>query len=193
VRGRRKVHPKAVTVEVEGHAFVVEPHLRGRWVQVHYDPHDLADVLIYRDGQRVQRALPQRPNEPPQPRPERPTVTPPAFDYLGALRAEYDRRVVAEARRLSFADWTPAPPFTRPAFLALVGEYLGKALAPYERDALTVAYDTVGPFADATTRLALEHALRVRGRGLHVSVYTHYLKVFHLSAAQALHRKDPPR
>jgi len=108
------------------------------------------------------------------------------------LRAEYDQRVVAEARRLAFADWTPAATFTRPAFLALVAEYLGKSLVPYERDELTVAYDTVGPFADATTRLALEHALRVRGRGLHVAVYTHYLKVFHLSAAQALHRKDAP-
>jgi putative transposase len=193
VRVRRKVHRKTLTVEVAGVAFVVEPHLRDRWVHVHYDPHDLADVLIYRDGQRVQRALPQRPNEPPQPRPERPTVTPPAFDYLGALRAEYDRRVVAEARRLSFAAWTPAATFTRPAFLALVAEYLGKPLAPYERDDLTRAYDTVGPFADATTRLALEHALRVRGRGLHVSVYTHYLKVFHLSAQAVLTRKDPPR
>jgi len=191
-RVRRKVHPKTVTVEVDAIAFGVEPHLRGRWVQVHYDPHDRSDVLIYRDGQRVQRARPQRPNEPPQPRPERPTVTPPAFDYLGAVRAEYDRRVVAEARRLSFADWTPAPTFTLPAFLALVAEYLGKSLAPYERDELTVAYDTVGPFAEATTRLAFEHALRVRGRGLHVSVYTHYLKVFHLSAAHALHRKDTP-
>ena len=192
VRVRRKVHAKTSTVEVAGVAFVVEPHLRGRWVQVHYDPHDLSDVLIYRDEQRLQRALPQRPNEPPLPRPARPTVSPPAFDYLGALRAEYDRRIVVEARRLSFTDWTPAPTFARPAFLALVAEYLGKALAPYERDALTVAYDTVGPFADATTRLALEHALRVRGRGLHVAVYTHYLKVFHLSAAQALHRKDAP-
>ncbi len=193
VRGRRKVHAKTVTVEVAGVAFVVEPHLRGRWVDVHYDPHDLSDVLIYRHGKRMQRALPQRPNEPPQPRPERPTVTPPAFDYLGALRAEYDRRVVAEARGLSFADWTPAPTFARPAFLALVAEYLGKALAPYERDALTVAYDTVGPFAEATTRLALEHALRIRGRGLHVAVYTHYLKIFHLSAQAALTRKDSPQ
>ncbi len=193
VRVRRKVHVKTITVEVEGVAFVVEPHLRGHWVDVHYDPHDLTDVLIYRHGQRVQRALPQRPNEPPLPRPERPTVTPPAFDYLGALRAEYDRRVVAEARRLSFADWTPTPSFARPAFLALVAEYLGKALVPYERDDLTLAYHTVGPFAEATTRLALEHALRVRGRGLHVSVYTHYLKVFHLSAQSALTRKDMPR
>lgn len=193
VRGRRKVHAKTVTVEVAGVAFVVEPHLRGRWVDVHYDPHDLTDVLIFRHGQRMQRALPQRPNEPPLPRPERPTVTPPAFDYLGALRAEYDRRVVAEARRLSFTDWTPTPSFARPAFLALIAEYLGKALAPYEHDELTRAYDTVGPFAEATTRLALEHALRVRGRGLHVAVYTHYLKVFHLSAQSALARKDSPR
>ena len=45
-------------------------------------------------------------------------------------------------------------------------------------DDLTAAYQTVGPFAEATTRVALEHALRVRGRGLHVSVYTHYLKVW---------------
>ncbi len=193
VRVRRKVHAKTITVEIDGIAFVVEPHLRGHWVQVHYDPHDLSDVLIVRDGQRVQRALPQRPNERPLPRPERPTVTPPAFDYLGALRAEYDRRIVAEARRLSFADWTPAVTFALPAFLALVAEYLGKALAPYERDALTLAYQTVGPFAEATTRLALEHALRVRGRGLHVSIYTHYLKVFHLSAQQALTRQEPPR
>lgn len=191
VRVRRKVHPKTSTVEIAGVAFLVEPFLRGCWVDVHYDPHHLADVLIYREGQRVQRAQPQRPNEPPLPRPARPTVTPPAFDYLAALRAEYDRRVVTEARRLSFTDWTPAPTFTLPAYLTLVAAYLGKALAPYERDELTTAYHTVGPFAEATTRLALEHALRVRGRGLHVSVYTHYLKVFHLSAQAALQRKDP--
>ena len=51
---------------------------------------------------------------------------------------------------------------------------------------------TVGPFSETTTRIALEHALKLRGRGLHVSVYTHYLKVFHLRAAQAPHRKDAP-
>jgi putative transposase len=193
IRVRRRVHPKMSTVDVEGVAFMVEPQLRGRWVHVHYDPHDLADVIVFLGGERVQRALPQQPNEPSQPRPERPTVTSPAFDYLGALRAEYDRRIVADARRLSFADWTPAPTFTLPAFLALVAEYLGKALAPYEQDALTAAYHTVGPFSEATTRLALEHALRLRGRGLHVSVYTHYLKVFHLSAHRALTKEPPPR
>jgi hypothetical protein len=193
VRVRRKVHPKTSTVEVEGVPFLVETAFRGRWVDVHYDPHDRSDVLIYLQGERIQRALPPRPNEPPRPTPDRPTVTPPVFDYLGALRAEYDRRIVTEARRLSFTDWTPQPTFTLPAFLALVAEYLGKTLAPYERDELTVASHTVGPFAEATTRLALEHALRVRGRGLHVAVYTHYLKVFHLSARPALTTEAPRR
>lgn len=190
LRARRKVHPKTAVVEVLGVPFLVESELRGRWVEVRFDPHDLSDVLIYHEGERVQRALPQHPNEPPQPRPPRPTVTPPRFDYLAALRAEYDRRIVAEARQLSFTDWTPATSFALPTFLALVAEYLGKTLAPYERDELTTAYQTVGPFAEATTRLALEHALRVRGRGLHVSIYTHYLKVFHLSAQAAHSRKD---
>ncbi len=191
VRVRRKVHPKTSTVEVLGVGFLVESPWRGRWVEARVDPHDLSEILIYHEGQRVQCARPPRPHEPPQPRPARPTVTPPRFDYLAALRAEYDRRIVAEARQLSFTDWTPAPAFALPAFLALVADYLGKLLAPYERDELTIAYQTVGPFAEATTRLALEHALRVRGRGLHVSVYTHYLKVFHLSAQTALQRKDP--
>ena len=59
IRVRRRVHPKTSTVEVEGVAFLVEPHLRGRWVDVHYDPHDLADVLVVLGGARVQRALPR--------------------------------------------------------------------------------------------------------------------------------------
>ena len=130
LRARRKVHPETAVVEVLGVLFLAESAWRGRWVEVRFDPYDLSDVLIYHEGQRLQRALPQRPNEPPQPRPPRPTVTPPRFDYLAALRAEYDRRIVAEARQLSFTDWTPAPSFALPTFLALVAEYLGKTLAP---------------------------------------------------------------
>lgn len=189
VRVRRKVHPKTSTVEVGGVAFVVEPFLRSRWVDVHYDPHRLDDVIICLDKKRIQCALPQRPNEPPLPRPERPLASPPAFDYLGALRAEYDRRIVAEARRLSFTEWSPGPSFGLAAFLELIAEYLGKDLAPYEREELERAFHTVGPLSETTTRTALEHALRLRGRGLHISVYTHYLKVFHLSALAAL-KKD---
>jgi transposase InsO family protein len=189
IRVRRKVHPKTSTVEVMGVPFVVEPFLRGRWVFVAYDPHQLSDVIVDLDGRRIQRALPQTPNEPPLSRPAPPLVSRPRFDYLGALRAEYDRRIVAEARRLSFSDWSPDPSFSLGAFLRLAAEYLGKDLAPYETDELGAAWSTVGPLSEATTRLALEHALRVRGRGLHISIYTHYLKVFHLGALGALKKE----
>ncbi len=186
VRAKRKVHPKTSTVEVDGVHFLVETFLRGRWVTVHYDPHRLDDVLVFLRKQRVQRALPATPNEPPLPRPERPVASPPAFDYLGALRAEYDKRVVAEAKKVSLSEWTAQPDFALPDFLAVCATLLGKDLSAYERDGLTLAFHTVGPFSEATTRLALEHALRLMGRGLHVSVYTHYLKTFHLAVIKAL-------
>jgi len=186
VRGRRKVHPKTSTVEVEGVSFLVEHFLRNRWVRVHYDPHCLEDILVFLNGQRVQRAFVARPNEHPQPLPERPTGAPPRFDYLAALRADYDRRIVQQARHLSLADWIPEPAFSLSAFLTLCAQMLGKDLSPYERDDLTLAFQTVGPFSESACRYALEHALKLRGRGLHVSVYSHYLRTFHLAAMREL-------
>jgi transposase InsO family protein len=186
VRVRRKVHPKTSTVEVDGVRFLVETFLRGRWVRVYYDPHCLQDILVYLNGKRVQRAFVARPNEHPQPEPERPTVSPPRFDYLAALRADYDRRIVQQAKHLSLSEWTADPAFSLAAFLRLCAEMLGKDLSPYESEDLTLAFQTVGPFSEQTCRLALEHALKLRGRGLHVSVYSHYLRTFHLAAVREL-------
>lgn len=180
VRVKRKVHPKTSTVEVDGVSFLVETFLRGRWVRVYYDPHRLDDVLVVLNRKPVQRAFPAKPNEPPQPTPERPQPSPPSFDYLGALRAEYDRRIIAEARTIRLSDFQPDAGFTLPAFLDVCSTVLGKDLSPYERDELTRTFHGIGPFCEKTVRVALEHAIRLRGRGLHVSVYTHYLKVFHL-------------
>lgn len=189
-RVRRKVHSKTSSVEVDGVSFLVETFLRGRWVHVYYDPHCLDDVLVFLDGKRVQRALPARPNERPQRAPERPTAAPLTFDYLAALRAAYDQRVAEAARRLSLADFTPASSFDLKAFLDLCAQMLGKDLSPYERDELVAGFNSVGPFSEPTSRLALEHALKLRGRGLHVSVYTHYLKTFHIEALRALGQSD---
>lgn len=190
VRVKRKVHPKTSTVEIEGASFLVETFLRGRWVRVHYDPHRLDDILVYLRRKRVQRAFVAKPNEPPEPTPERPQPTPPSFNYLGALRAEYDRRIIAEARTLCLSDFTIDESFTLPSFLEICASLLGKELSPYERDEFTLTFNSVGPFSEKTTRVALQHALRLRGRGLHVSVYTHYLKVFHLRNLQS-DEKEP--
>lgn len=184
VRVKRRVHPKTATVEIQGQAFQCEGFLRNRWVRVYFDPFDLKDVLVFLDGKRAQRAFPQKVNAP-QPKPERPVASPPAFDYLGALRAEYDRRIAAQARHLRLSEWKPSADFTLKPFLDVCAQMLGKDLSAYEREELTRAFNGVGPFAEKTVRLALEHALKLRGRGLHVSVYSHYLKHFHLAALKA--------
>ena len=54
-------------------------------------------------------------------------------------------------------------------------------------------FRTVGPFSEPTTRVALEHAFKLRGRGLHVSVFSHYLKVLHLEAIRSLASNKEPR
>jgi len=184
MRVKRKVHPKTATVEVDGIAFQCESFLRGRWVRVFYDPFCLDDVLVFLGNKRVQRAFPQKVNAP-QPAPERPVAAPPSFDYLGALRAEFDRRIVEQAKHLSLSEWKPSDTFTLKPFLDLCAQMLGKDLSAYEREDLTRSFNGVGPFSEKTVRLALEHALRLRGRGLHVSVYSHYLKTFHLAALRA--------
>jgi putative transposase len=184
LRVKRKVHPKTATVEVDGIAFQCESFLRGRWVRVFYDPFCLDDVLVFLGGKRVQRAFPQKVNAP-QPTPERPVAAPPSFDYLGALRAEFDRRIVEQAKHLSLSEWKASDTFTLKPFLDLCAQMLGKDLSAYEREELTRSFNGVGPFSEKTVRLALEHALKLRGRGLHVSVYSHYLKTFHLAALRA--------
>lgn len=184
VRVKRRVHPKTATVEIQGHSFQCESFLRHRWVRVHYDPFDLKDVLVFLNGKQVQRAFPQKVNAP-QPAPERPMASPPSFDYLGALRAEFDRRIAQEAKLLSLSEWKPSPDFTLKPFLDVCAQMLGKDLSAYEAEELTRSFNGVGPFAEKTVRLALEHALKLRGRGLHVSLYSHYLKHFHLAALKA--------
>lgn len=184
VRLKRKVHPKTATVEVEGRSYQCESFLRGRWVRVYYDPFDPAEVLVFLNGKRVQRAYPQQVNAP-QPEQERPVAAPLSFDYLGALRADYDRRIALAAKHLSLTDWKPSPDFTLGPFLMLCAQMLGKELSAYEKEELTRAFNGVGPFAEKTVRLALEHALKLRGRGLHVSVYSYYLRHFHLAAIDA--------
>ncbi|MGK5082886.1 DDE-type integrase/transposase/recombinase [Bdellovibrionota bacterium FG-1] len=184
VKEKRKVHPKTGTVEVETKLFQCENFLRGRWVQVLFDPFKLDDVLIVLKGKHVQRAFPQKVNDP-QPKPERPTAAQLSFDYLGALRAEYDRRIAMQARHISVTDFKPSPEFSLQPFLGLCAQMLGKSLSAYEKENLTRTFNGVGPFSEKVVRLALEHAMKLRGRGLHVSVYTHYLKVFHFAALNA--------
>jgi hypothetical protein len=93
------------------------------------------------------------------PGPSAPRLRPPRFDHLPSLHADYDRRIVQQDRRLSLSGWTPEAAFSLGDFLQLCARILGKDPSPYEREDLTLAFQTVGPFSEQTCRLALEHAL----------------------------------
>jgi transposase InsO family protein len=80
LRERRRVHKKWSTVEVLATRYVVDPALRGRKVDVLYDPFTPESVLIVFDGRVIQRASPQQPGarhpRPLRPRPrDRPPIT----------------------------------------------------------------------------------------------------------------------
>lgn len=172
---RLQVHPKLATVEVEGITFQCEGALRGRWVRALYDPSRLDDVLIFVNDTQVQRAFPQGALAAAPP-----PASPPSLDLLGAVRAEYDRRIAELAGRMPLAELLPSPAFTLASFVNVCARLLGKELSPAEEEELIKPFGAV-PLSEKAVQLVLEHALKLRGRGLHVSVYAHYLKVFWLA------------
>ena len=102
LRETRAVHRKLSTVEVAGTRFSVSPTLRGRKVQVLYDPNDLAYVIIVYDGRVIEHALAHQAGvAPEQPEPE-PPLTGQRVDYLGRLLADHEahRRTELSALRL---------------------------------------------------------------------------------------------
>ncbi|MCC6876491.1 MAG: Mu transposase C-terminal domain-containing protein [Sandaracinaceae bacterium] len=59
VRAERTVHKSDGCVAVEGRRFLCDSSLRGMKVVVRYDPSDLSSVVVFADGRRAQRAMPQ--------------------------------------------------------------------------------------------------------------------------------------
>jgi len=123
VRADRTVNKKDATVSVEGHRFLCDSTLRNRKVTLRYDPRDLSSVLVFVDGVRRQRALPQpigRSGDTASPPPP-PAPTGPKTDYLAMLRADYDRRLVESVRPVAYADLGALDPgFDESRFLTVV-------------------------------------------------------------------------
>ncbi|MDI7267938.1 MAG: Mu transposase C-terminal domain-containing protein [Myxococcota bacterium] len=190
VRAVRTVNKKDACVRVEGRAFLCESALRGNKVQVRYDPNDLTSVLVFsRDGRnRLQTAFPQPFNAPPEPTPER-NELPQSVDYLGLLREEYDRRLLEHARPLAYADLSLDEAFDAETFARVVRDLAGLELRPSEKRELTAFWETVGPFPESLARIAVEHAVRLQGRGRHVRVYLNPVRTLVLAHWQNHERK----
>lgn len=190
VRVGRKVHKKDATVSVEARRFVVDGSLRGRKVELRYDPGDLSSVLVYVEGKRVGRALPQegtdgseRIDEQPKPRPK-----PAHTDYLAMLRADYDERLLKSVAPVAYREIEDDPHFDQARFFTLLSDLADVVLRGAAADEATRFFTTFGPVPERIARVAVDHAVRMHGRGRHVRVY--------LSAVRTLliaEMKSPPK
>jgi len=165
----RSVHRKWSTVEVEGIRFRVHPSLRGRHVQVLFDPLDLAYVLVCFQGRPVERAYPQPLNEA-VPQPEaRPALQGPPTDYLGRMKSYHEVRMRQELASIQIR---PAPrELDAPGLVALLESCRGTALTGHEADDALALQQRLRPLDSDLVSGFLANARRRLGVGLHLSVY----------------------
>src|SRR5262249_31765446 len=105
VRADRTVNKKDATVSVEGRRFLCDATLRDGRVPVRYAPRDLWSGRVFVDDVFRQRALPQPIGKTGEDDPPPPPPPPgPKTDYLGMVRADYDRRLVESVRPVAYAD-----------------------------------------------------------------------------------------
>lgn len=186
VRADREVHKKDGCVSVEGRRFLCDAALRGRKVIVRYDPRDLSSVLILVEGKRTQRAFPQPIGRVDVPTPAPKTPALPKTDYLAMLRADYDRRLVENARPTAYTDLGALDPgFDESRFLTVVAELTEARVRGAEAGEVHAFWASFGPLPEKLVRLALDHAVRLRGTGRHVRVYLAILRTFVLTRMQS--------
>jgi putative transposase len=179
----RTVNKKDGCVRVLNHPFLCESFLRGRKVDVLYDPNDLSSVEIELDNERVHTAFPQPINAAPEPHaeeaPERPAQS---VDYLMLLREDYDKQLLEHARPLAYAQLELTDDFDEQQYLGVFKELAGlKKLSPAQQRELRQHWKTWGPLPEDLVRIAVEHAVRLHGRGRHVQIYIHAVRTLVLA------------
>jgi len=184
LHARRTVHPKTSTVDVCGVRFVVDTALRRRKVTVLYDPHDLSSVLVFFDGRRIERAVPQVAGE--RPVAHTPAVKPPpSVDYLELLRRDHQRRRADATAAIRFR---AAPDDDAQLTLSRLVERLrtccGRALGDVEAEHAATVLHAIAPVEIAIADTALRTAAAVLGTGLHASQYLDALRAHVLALRQ---------
>ncbi|WP_170320062.1 Mu transposase C-terminal domain-containing protein [Polyangium spumosum] len=193
IRAKRTVHRSDGCVSVEGRRFLCESFLRGREVDVRYDPRDLSHVLVFFEGKRVQRATPQPINATPEPHAEQSTTrVRQSVDYLALLRDDFDRRLLEQAKPLAYAELRVEPGFDGARFVDVVAHLAGLSPRPPQRKELLAFWDSLGPIPESITRIGTEHAVRLHGRGRHVRIYLHAIRTLVLAHLKNPEAKENP-
>jgi len=191
VREDRKVDRKDACVSVLAQRFVCDSALRGRKVQVRFDPADLSSVLIFADGRRIQKALPQVPGERPEPHPQPPEKLSQSVDYLALLRRDFDQKLLEQARPLAYAQLDTDPAFTRELFVEIVCQLAGLRQRPGICREIETFWDMYGPLPEDLVRIGVEHAIRLSARGRHPQVYLHAIRTLVLAHWRGPGKESP--
>lgn len=183
LRESRIVDKRFCTVRVRCVSFVVDPSLRGRRVQVRYDPFSFDEVLVYDPtGCRLlQHAFPQPVNDEPAPfLPVSPAHPTPKIDALSQLEEEMEReqRVAGPPRARPCGPKKP----TFAGFCQQMGRLLTREseLHGLELELLRDCWQRCGPFASEFVVRTLEPLVAHAGPHLHVAEYLNALMAAHL-------------
>jgi len=181
IREERQVDRKDACVPVLGRRFLCDSFLRGRKVDVRFNPNDLSSVIIFSEGRRIQKALPQQYNDPPEPHPEPAEKAAQSVDYLALIRRDYDQALLEHARPLAYARLSCKPDFDGQRFVVVVKDLAGLRLRPADRKDLERFWEQYRPIPEEIVRIAVEHAVRLHGRGRHRQVYLHAIRTLVLA------------
>ena len=111
-REKRKVR-KDGTIELQGNTYPVDPALRGRQVELRFDPFDLSTLELYLDNRRLPDISPQSQRRQAHPQVEglfeEPKPAKQPLDFLALLRAEHQAMQAQAAGRIQFSKYKPTP------------------------------------------------------------------------------------
>lgn len=187
LRERRTVHRKWSTVEVGTIRYQVDPALRGRRVNVLYDPFAPEYVLIVFDGRVIERAFPQKPGQTP-PLSSAPETQGPRTDYLQLLRADFEKRAQAELSALRLRPAAASLELPLADLIALLARCRAAPLSDAECSETAAFWRKMRPIDPDHARLALEATTRRQGTALHLRVYLDALQA-HLRRARTKGKK----
>jgi len=185
VRERRTVNKKTACVSIMHQEFLCDASLRRQKVDVRFDINDLSSVLIFKDGQRIQKAFPRPLNAAPALHPDAvPKKLAQSVDYLRLVRDDYDKKLLDHVRPLAYAQIPQDSRFGAEEFRTVVANLAGLKLSSSECKELLAFWNTFSPISETITRIATEHAVRLYGRGRHVRLYLHAVRTLVLAEIQ---------
>jgi transposase InsO family protein len=177
-------------VSLEAIDFEVDGALKGRQVEVRYNPFDLSSIHIYYQDRFFQKAHPFKlgrwstaANSPP-PSPEKPIPTGiKPLEQLAQQHREQKQQRAQELLGVTPASPPPEAPFTAAMFIHMVATALQstpQARHAHEIERLQEFWKTHQPLRAETVGIAMAKAILKHGNNQHIDVYLEAIKALHL-------------